>query len=275
MKKNLFIYSLIGLSSVSLFATSTNTYADSNKTDQKLSITVKDGSLKTLIPKEMEATFPEIEPSTGGVRYYHPTIKQSTVAYSTPPVFYNSDSSINPFENPPEFPPVDPEPFPGPPKDAIVRIDNSKLGNPDFKVSVKRTPFVNTENGAAIEGIHLFMGNFNDRMDFFGDSRSNEAGSPDSYWLTSNLTIEESNETLVADYRGEAARGQHWLSPFTPDNLTEDGYLVLGPEAIDPELQKEHLYEEKNISLAVDKNTHFPSAGNYESTVTWSIQLLP
>lgn len=271
MKNKLQLYTLIGLSSFSLLATTSNVHAESNKKEQKFSVTVKEGTLKLMPSTKMVSTFPELEPSTNDTTYYHPTIKQTTVAYPTEATSFNQGNSTNPYE----FPPVDPEPFPGPPKDAIVRIDNSKLGNPDFKVSVKRTPFVNTENGAAIEGIQLFMGNFNDRMDFFGDFRSNEAGSPDSYWLTSNLTIEESNETLVADYRGEAARGQHWLSPFTPDNLTEDGYLVLGPEAIDPELQKEHLYEEKNISLAVDKNTHFPSAGNYESTVTWSIQLLP
>lgn len=158
-------------------------------------------------------------------------------------------------------------------KVGMIRITNDDIDHPDFKVTVSRSKFVHNETGEEMSNVKLFMGEFKDGNDYTGKNRNKELSNnymnENNYWLAYDLTIEEDSPSLVADYRGTAALGKHWLSPYTSAKISNDGsFGTATAERLD-------RYTEKNISLAIDDSSVIPKSGGYTTTLTWAIEKTP
>lgn len=238
---------------------------------QGAEVMVADGNITLEVPSGLVLSFQDLE--YGGYRqdkYFHPVVKPVSFCFG---IFTETGfASDNPYDDIEVHPPTV---YGNPMQDAIVKITNKNSTNPEFKIAVQRTGFFHRETGEEMTGVHLYMGNFKDGIDYAGASRANTRfynpsaiEGTDTYWLARYLTIEEETSSLVADYRGKSGLGEHFISPFTPSIRNSDGTISIQPAYYES-------YSEENISLGVDSYTKIPAAGAYTTTLTWSIEQTP
>lgn len=166
------------------------------------------------------------------------------------------------------MPPIDY--YPGTYMDARaynVRVVDNTLGGSGWNLHVKRTPFVHVETGKQLENEHLFVGEIKDNAEVNGTS--DDPNAPDHYYL-SQATMIGFDNVEVAKYKGASAKGEHLISMLAPEN--EQGKTLSQPQL---PLEEDYIYTEKNIMLALDKHSVIPEAGQYQSTILWTVQVTP
>ncbi|MGL4694920.1 hypothetical protein [Enterococcus larvae] len=205
---------------------------------------------------------------------------ENTEGYVNPTVVIDSISAPdqksstflpNPYDG--SNPVIDPEPW-FDEKDYMIRIYNYESAASDFKVTLSRTAFTNTATGKEIAGEYLYFGDFHDSIDFKGGNRTKTLGEANKYWLAESAEISAGASTLIADYRGDAALGEHWLSPFNVPGTDANGYRPFDDSVSMPGEEKKS-YKESNISLAINNDTVIPSDGSYTTTLVWTIEKTP
>ncbi|ALS01927.1 hypothetical protein ATZ33_11210 [Enterococcus silesiacus] len=233
---------------------------------QDVTTKVVDGTI-TVNAKNIKLSFQDIKYGDKKTHYIYPIVDKESISRSDQETVI---PTVNPYSG--EIPVVPPEPW-YPWKDVMMTVTNNKTSAPDFKVTLKRSGFTHEKSGKEMTGADLYMGKFHDSLDFKGEKRSKNTGEADKYWLAEYVTLEKDSSALIADYRGEAAIGEHWLSPFQVPETDEDGYRNNPyPGGYIP---GEEVYQEKNISLGIDANTKIPTAGSYVTTLTWSVEQTP
>ncbi|MGX7263280.1 WxL domain-containing protein [Enterococcus crotali] len=266
MKKRLFKQLVVTSAFASVVLCPKVGVADSIEAKQEIKTEVMDGNI-AVKAKNINLSFDNIKYGNKETQYIYPTIDKESISQSDQQTVIET---VNPYSG--EQPVVPPEPW-YPWKDVMMTITNNKTSAPDFKITLKRTGFTNKKSGKEMTGANFYMGKFHDSLDFKGEKRSKNAGEADKYWLAEYVTLEKDSSALIADYRGEAAIGEHWLSPFQVPETDEDGYRknpYPGGYA-----HGEETYQEKNISLGIDANTKIPTAGSYVTTLTWSVEQTP
>ncbi|MGC6767471.1 WxL domain-containing protein [Enterococcus sp. LJL128] len=205
---------------------------------------------------------------------YHPTINQRYTMvneFSWEDSFYN-DWMKNPFDNSLHIMPrhvadywtyVDARAY-------LVRITDPSTNPGEWKLCAERTPMTHVETGAQMKNERLYFGEFTDNAEVEGEKVDGYSsnGLPDnSYWLADHATLTE-EKTVIAAYKGSAAKGKHLISPFKAPN--QEGKVLNQPEI---RAHEEYSYTEENIILGTDNKTIIPEDGAYTSTITWTVEV--
>lgn len=244
MKKirNLLILGLF----LSVFSVAEPSYAESTNA----SFNVESGELRFLKVRPIQ--FETITYSANGGNYKGYIEDSEDYGFDT--LYYLKDPVRLPGE------PIDPEPF-AQWVYSLIDIEDNRIENNSWTLSVSRTPFVNSKTGHQLSGTRLSLINGMDNSPYFKGSD----------YQINDISLDDlgTSSTVAASYSGESARGLHLISFFKNRKFVGEEKQALGPNDFEggPYLANDiNLYLPPNLDI---------EEGNYTSTMTWTLGDLP